>query len=124
MARRGRYFAASLLGALLLLCVTLLLLAATGPGQRTLLRIAAWAASSPERAVSIRELEGSLFSQGRIAQVALVDAEGVWAEIEDIRFDWNPWALLGGTVDVESVGIGKLLVRRKPGETAADYGEW
>ncbi|MGF1623076.1 MAG: translocation/assembly module TamB domain-containing protein [Rhodomicrobiaceae bacterium] len=119
MTRAVKYLAAGIAGLLAILLVTAFLLAATGPGQRGLLRVAEWAASSDDLTVSIGGLEGSLFSEGHISNIALGDADGVWAEIETIGFTWSPWRLLGGTADIERIEIGRVEIRRTPRETAA-----
>ncbi|NJM35892.1 MAG: hypothetical protein HC850_15705 [Rhodomicrobium sp.] len=112
MTRRRRYIAGTIAGFSLIV----LLLTMTGPGQSLLLRMAAWAASSDTLSVSAGRLEGSLFSGGRITKLSLADADGVWAEIDDIRFDWNPWALFGGALDIDRIDASKLTLSRKPRE--------
>ena len=97
---------------------------ATGPGQRSALWLAAWAASSTDSAVRFGALEGSLFSDGRIDSVALSDRNGAWLEIRGIAFSWRPLALLSGRLHIESLTADAVDVARtpEPAEKKADSG--
>lgn len=87
---------------------------ATGPGQRSALKIAAWAASSPDSAIHFGALDGSLFSDGRIASIVLSDRDGAWLEIREIAFSWRPAALFSGRLHIESLTADAVDVARTP----------
>lgn len=87
---------------------------ATGPGQRSALRLAAWAASSADSAIRFGTLEGSLFSSGRIASVALSDRDGDWLEIRGLAFSWHPRALFAGRLHIETLTADAVDVSRTP----------
>ena len=122
MKRPRKYFAVLVAGVLVAFVLTTLLLAGTGPGQRALLRAGAWAASSDDMAIQVGALEGSLFSSARISSLSLSDAEGKWAELGDIRFEWSPWSLIGAAVDIEKISIGTIALTRLPAAGAASDG--
>ena len=97
--------------------VTVLLAAlwlATGPGQRSALKIAAWAASSADSAIQFGTLDGSLFSDGRIASITLSDRDGAWLEVRGLSFSWRPLALLVGRLHIESLTVDAVDVARAP----------
>ena len=123
MPKSRRYFAVVGTSVFVAFLLTTLFLAATGPGQRVLLDIAASAASSDDLDVTIGRMEGSLFSAGRIASITLSDVDGSWAEINNIDFAWHPWGLFSGAVDIETVSIGKVSVSRAPNSGAGASGE-
>ena len=50
---------------------------ATSPGQRAVLGLGGWMASSGDTRVKIGQLEGSLFSEGHIDRISLSDKRGV-----------------------------------------------
>ena len=119
MPKSRKYFAVVGTSVFVAFLLTTVFLAATGPGQRVLLDIAAFAASSDDLDVTIGRMEGSLFSAGRIASITLSDVDGSWAEINNIDFAWHPWGLFSGAVDIETVSIGKVSVSRAPNSGAA-----
>ncbi|AHB50036.1 hypothetical protein W911_06305 [Hyphomicrobium nitrativorans NL23] len=87
---------------------------ATGPGQRSALKIASWAASSSDSAISFGTLEGSLFSNGSIDSIALSDRSGAWLEIRGIAFSWRPLALFSGRLHIENLTADAVDVARPP----------
>lgn len=73
------------------------------------------AASTPgEMEVTIDDLGPGLPGALRIGRVSLADGQGPWLLIEDVALDWNPWALIGGTVDVEVMTVGSVALLREP----------
>lgn len=86
----------------------------TGPGQRVALKVASLAASSSESGVQIGNLEGGLFSTGRIDRIALTDRDGTWLELRDIAYSWSPLALLSGRLHVERLTVETVDVARAP----------
>ena len=116
MKKPRHFIAAFIAGCFVAFFLALFVLAMTGPGQRAILRIAEWGASSDEFSLDIGGLEGSLFSQGQIASLSLSDRKGRWLEIENVRFSWSPWALLGGALEVDRLNVAKVTVSRTPQE--------
>ncbi len=97
---------------------------ATGPGQRSALRIASWAASSPDSAIHFGTLKGSLFSNGSVDHISLTDRNGAWLDIHGIAFSWRPFALFSGRLHIDSLTADTVIVARvpKPVEDEADSG--
>ena len=65
--------------------------------------------------LSIGRLEGSLPHSLRAGNISVADAEGTWLSVAGLSLDWNPWQLLHGTLEIESLqlaGIG--LSGRRP----------
>lgn len=87
---------------------------ATGPGQRSALKLAAWAASSADSSIRFGTLEGSLFSNGRIDSVALLDRDGAWLEVRGLSFSWRPFALLAGRLHIEHLTADAVDMVRAP----------
>lgn len=86
----------------------------TGPGQRAALKVASFTASSSESGVQMGNLEGGLFSTGRIDRIALTDRDGTWLEIRDVAYSWSPLALLSGRLHIESLLVDTVDVARTP----------
>lgn len=102
----------SLAGGLIVLLAALSL--ATGPGQRAALGIAGWAASSADGGIRFGTLEGSLFSNGQIDSITLLDRDGAWLEVRGLSFSWRPFALLAGRLHIESLSAEAVDVARAP----------
>lgn len=64
--------------------------------------------------IEIEGLKGDLFSSFRIERLQLRDANGIWAEIEDVRLKWKPDALLGKRVILKELAISDMLISRRP----------
>lgn len=52
--------------------------------------------------------------------VSIADREGVWLRADEVALDWNPWALLGGAVEIESLTVARVDVMREPLPSPAD----
>ncbi len=86
----------------------------TSPGQHLFISVVEYAAASKDQRVEFGKLEGSLLSSGRFDRIALSDREGNWLEVLDARFSWNPLALLAGRLEVSSLLVDRVAVRRSP----------
>jgi translocation and assembly module TamB len=118
MKKPRKYILAFITCCLVAFLFTTVLLAATAPGQRMVLRLAEWAASSDDLTLKIGELQGSLFSQGTISSLSVSDRDGRWAESGAIYFAWNPWALFSGTIEIDRLDVAKATISRTPRENA------
>lgn len=86
----------------------------TSPGQHVLISVIEVAATSKDQRVEFGELKGSLFSSGGFDRIALSDRDGNWLEVKGARFAWSPLALLAGRLQVASLVVDKIAVRRSP----------
>lgn len=87
----------------------------TDAGRQAIARAIERAASTPgEAAVRLGRLDGSLLGAFALDTVSVEDADGAWLRLRDIRVAWSPWALLGGTLAVESVAVDRIEVLRQP----------
>jgi translocation and assembly module TamB len=50
----------------------------------------------------------------RAARISLSDSDGEWTYAEDVRLNWAPTALFGGTVRVRSLDAQSLSIARRP----------
>ncbi len=112
--RRGL---ALLLGGPLLLVAVLLLGLQTGPGRALL----AGVLEDSVPGLRIGRLAGAPPFEVVVQDVSLADAQGPWLTLDRGRLDWAPTALLGGTLSVTALELGKLEIARAPAapETAA-----
>ncbi|MEQ9641600.1 MAG: translocation/assembly module TamB domain-containing protein [Alphaproteobacteria bacterium] len=107
---------------LLLLVPVGLALAVLGSdaGRQAIARAIERAASTPgEAEVRLGRLDGDLLGSFVLDTVSVADADGAWLRLDDVRVDWSPWALLGGTLAIESVAVDRIAVSRPPAPTAA-----
>jgi len=73
------------------------------------------AVSTPgEMEIVIDDLGPGLPGQLHIAAVTIADREGVWLRLEDLVLDWNPWALIGGTIEVADLSVASINLLREP----------
>lgn len=123
MPLKGKYLAR---GALAVAVVALAVMALsslalmTTAGQAIALRLASYFASGDGRTVAIGQLQGSLFSEGRIAEVVVGDSNGDWLFVRDIRFSWSPMRLLAGELDIAYITVAHVDVLRAPEAQPAD----
>lgn len=106
--RRGllRRFLALVLGLVALLVLTVLVLNSPIGHRFVAERIAQLAPASGLR-ISIGRIEGSLYGQARLRDVALSDPQGVFARIPEAELDWRPFNWFRSGLDVR-----KLVARR------------
>ncbi len=59
-------------------------------------------------------LKGDPLQAATLADIALVDDEGVWLRARDARIEWTPTALFGGQLEIQSIEVHTVDVVRKP----------
>ena len=114
MVRRIKRWSLRVTLALAIVLALLVAGLATSPGQRAVVGLGGWMASSGDAGVTIGRFDGSLFGEGRIARIALSDRRGVWLDMRNIRYSWSPFALLGGRLAVDTFHVGSIEIARKP----------
>jgi translocation and assembly module TamB len=70
--------------------------------------------SSHVPGLRVEGLEGPLPGRLRLARVTLSDEAGAWLELEDVALAWNPRALLGRELHVDSLSAGRVALHRLP----------
>ena len=70
--------------------------------------------SGAGRQVVITGFAGALSSRARIAELTIADDQGVWLTLRDVALDWNRAALLGGTLSVNELSAGEIILDRMP----------
>src|SRR5687768_6586681 len=120
MARRvGRALGVAL-GLILLALVATYGVAQTTGGKRFISAQLERALAGPESTVEVVGLEGRVPFDMRLARLAFADGEGVWLEVEGVRLDLSPAALLRGRLAVKEVSAELVRVLRPPPATAAE----
>ncbi|MDQ8728415.1 translocation/assembly module TamB domain-containing protein [Bradyrhizobium sp. LHD-71] len=105
--------------ALLILFAVVFAVLQTGPGKRQLASLAGTLASGDGLTVTVANIEGVIPTSMRVGAVTLADGEGEFARIEGLRFAWHPFALIRGTLAVETLEASKVFVARRPSLPAA-----
>jgi len=59
--------------------------------------------STPERQISISNIDGILGSDVSVREITISDQEGVWLRINNARLNWNQAALFMGRLEVRSL---------------------
>ena len=59
-------------------------------------------------------LQGDPLNAATLADIALVDDEGVWLRARDARIEWTPTALFGGELEISTIEIRTVDVLRQP----------
>lgn len=59
-------------------------------------------------------LKGDPLNDATLADIALVDDEGVWLRARDARVEWTPTALFGGQLEISTIEIRTVDVLRRP----------
>ncbi|MEO8684161.1 MAG: translocation/assembly module TamB, partial [Devosia sp.] len=74
--------------------------------------------STPERQISLSNIEGALGSDVSIREITISDAEGVWLRVNNARLSWNQSALFLGRLEVRSLTADSIdyLRNAKPAE--------
>jgi len=70
--------------------------------------------STPNRKISISDIEGVLSSKATIRQITVADHQGVWLKITNASIDWTRAALLLGRLDINKLGADSIEMLRKP----------
>lgn len=68
----------------------------------------------PLGTIRISGLEGDPLDAATVADIALVDDEGVWLRARDVRLEWTPTALFFGELEIRKVGVRIVDVFRSP----------
>ncbi len=74
--------------------------------------------SPGEMELSIGRLDGALPAQLQARDMVLRDAEGSWLTIAGLDLTWRPWALLGGTLEIDSLVLSRVALARLPAAPA------
>ncbi len=106
----------------------LILWANTDSGRARIAGMATAAAAASGIDLKLEGIEGRLPYSLAAQHLSLADDQGVWLDIRDLRFSWNPWAVVSGRVRVHEMMAGELTLERlpDPGPEAAEPepGEW
>lgn len=68
----------------------------------------------PLGAIRIQGLKGDPLEAASIADIALVDDEGVWLRAKDARIEWTPESLFAGQLEIQKININTVDVLRTP----------
>lgn len=111
---RATKLIATLLGGLALLLAALVFLADTGPGHRFIAnRIAALSPQTGLK-ISIGRIEGSIYSQAQIRDLALSDPQGVFFTAPRVDLDWTPLSWIKNKLDIERLHAKTARLDRLP----------
>ncbi|MEZ6030145.1 MAG: translocation/assembly module TamB domain-containing protein [Hyphomonadaceae bacterium] len=64
--------------------------------------------------VRLSGLQGDPLGAATVADIALVDDDGVWLRARDVRLEWTPTALFAGELEIRSIGVRLVDVLRAP----------
>lgn len=59
-------------------------------------------------------LKGDPLDAATLADIALIDDDGVWLRARDARIEWTPTALFAGELEIRSIAIRTVEVVRRP----------
>ncbi|MXO67171.1 hypothetical protein GRI91_15505 [Altererythrobacter endophyticus] len=102
------------LGVILAALAALLLLLNTGPGHRFIVSQIENLEFENGMQISIGDLDGSIYSELTINDLAISDPEGVFLASPQIRLDWRPFAFINSHVDVRSASADLITLKRLP----------
>ena len=68
--------------------------------------------SSEEMQIRLGEINGALYSDVTISEITVADGEGIWLTFEGVHLIWNRLALLSGTLDVDLLEAGRIVMTR------------
>ena len=80
---------------------------------------ARWRASSSDKTLQVSGLSGFFPTDLQVAQVELLDEQGVWLRVENARLRWSFASLFSGRVRVEMLSAALVDVLRAPLPTKA-----
>ncbi|RXT17281.1 filamentous hemagglutinin adherence factor [Rhizobium leguminosarum] len=101
----------------ILAVVALAIFGFTSFGARIVTEKIASTLSNRDMTIEVREPQGLLTGGLRAAEISISDTRGVFAEIHGVAIDWNPLALLTGTLHAKRFEIEAINVLRKPVRT-------
>lgn len=70
--------------------------------------------SGAGRNVRITGFAGALSSRATFAEMTIADSEGIWLTVRDGAISWNRRALLSGSIEIEEMTAGEILLPRTP----------
>ena len=101
------------LGLALLLAIGLFILD-TAPGHRWIVDRIAGIETSSGLKIRIGRIEGSVFGQSKLRNVAVLDKQGTFLTSPEIDLDWAPGAWLYNKLDIRSVHADRATLVRLP----------
>lgn len=112
--RALRRTALGLVAALLVVVVLMRLFAMT-PMARSMVETRLEAMTIRGQSVELEGLKGDLLGRMSAASLFVRDADGVWAEAENVELSWGPLGLLSGHLEVKKISSTALTISRRPG---------
>ncbi|MCP1200394.1 translocation/assembly module TamB domain-containing protein [Notoacmeibacter sp. MSK16QG-6] len=76
--------------------------------------------STPDRRISISNINGVLSSKASIDKITISDEKGVWLTITNAAIDWNRSALLRARLEIESLSAESIVMTRNPAPVEAE----
>ncbi len=71
----------------------------------------------PLGTIRISGLQGDPLDAATVADITLVDDEGIWLRAKDARLEWTPTELLAGQLEIRAIKIRKVDMLRSPRTT-------
>ncbi len=71
----------------------------------------------PLGVIRISGLKGDPLKAATLADIALVDDDGVWLRAHDARIAWTPFKLFAGNLEIAAVDVHDIDVQRRPHST-------
>jgi len=68
----------------------------------------------PLGSIRIQGLKGDPLEAASIADIALIDDDGVWLRAKDARIEWTPETLFTGQLEIQKINIRTVDVLRQP----------
>lgn len=112
--RKVALWAGAAAGVLALLVAALLLALESQAGRRILADYVAGLESASGISVRAGKIEGSLFGETILRDVAVRDRKGTFLVSPEVRVDWRPRALLRGHLDIRSAKAPLVTMLRQP----------
>lgn len=78
------------------------------------------AAASDEGALRIGAIDGFVPFDFAVRDVAMSDKAGEWLAVDRVELAWSPMSLLGGVVEIDRIGIGRIDLPRTPNAPAEE----
>lgn len=70
--------------------------------------------STPDRKISLGQIDGALSSDVKISSITIADRQGVWLTIKDAHLVWSRLALMSKKLDIDSLEASSIEITRKP----------
>ncbi|HWJ60223.1 MAG TPA: translocation/assembly module TamB domain-containing protein [Sphingomicrobium sp.] len=100
--------------ALLIILMGALVLLDTAPGHRFVVDRIARIETASGLKFRIGRIDGSIFGQSTLRNVAVADQQGVFLTSPEIDIDWSPTAWLANTLAIDSVTAERVTLLRAP----------